>query len=187
MPWMLFAFGATVFFFHLSEVLLVVRYHRDRLSWESALLSPAYVAMLVLALVEFELERRYAPWLKVDAVAAVGLALVIAGEVTRKTAMMTAAKAFTHNIAEVKLAEHRLVTRGIYRWVRHPGYLGWFWWAIGAQLVLVNPVTTALATIAAWRFFARRIPHEEALLTSFFGADYDAYKRRTRTFLPFIP
>ena len=26
------------------------------------------------------------------------------------------------------------------RYCRHPGYLGWFVWAVGTQLLLVNPL-----------------------------------------------
>lgn len=29
------------------------------------------------------------------------------------------------------------------RYVRHPGYLGWYLWCIGGQLLLVNPLCAA--------------------------------------------
>lgn len=35
-----------------------------------------------------------------------------------------------------------LVTRGVYRLCRHPGYLGWYAWAVGTQLLLCNPICT---------------------------------------------
>jgi protein-S-isoprenylcysteine O-methyltransferase len=182
---MIVPFVIAVVLFHVSEIAFVAAFQRENLSWRSALLSPPYLAMLVAALVEWGLERRHAPWIKVEAVAWSGVALVAIGEAIRKTAMLTAAGAFTHEIAEERRDGHRLVTRGIYRFVRHPGYLGWFLWAIGAQLILVNPLTTVIAAVAAQRFFAARIPHEEALLRRFFP-EYDAYRARTRTFLPFI-
>lgn len=28
------------------------------------------------------------------------------------------------------------------RYIRHPGYLGWFVWAVAGQLLLANPITT---------------------------------------------
>ncbi len=115
------------------------------------------------------------------------MALAVAGELVRKSGMLTAGRAFTHTIAANRRDGHLLVTHGIYRWVRHPGYLGWFFWAIGIQLTLVNPGTTLLAAVVAQRFFARRIPKEEALLMQFFPADYEDYRRRTPTLLPFIP
>jgi protein-S-isoprenylcysteine O-methyltransferase len=186
MPWMLVTFAALVAFFHLSEVLLVWAFNREELSWQSALFSGSYVAMLVLTIVEFEVESRYAPWLKQPAVSIAGLVLAVAGEALRKAAMVTARRAFTHEIAEHKRDGHVLVTTGVYRVIRHPGYLGWFLWAIGAQLVLCNPIATVLAAVFAWRFFAERIPYEEARLRRFFPGTYDAYRARTRTWIPFI-
>lgn len=29
---------------------------------------------------------------------------------------------------------HQLVTRGVYRFLRHPSYFGWFWWSLGTQV-----------------------------------------------------
>jgi protein-S-isoprenylcysteine O-methyltransferase len=186
LPWMLAAFLGAVLAFHASEVLLVAVFNRDQLSWASTLVSPAYAAMLGAALAEFAAELRFAPWLKAAPVALVGALLVVAGESVRKTAMFTAQRAFTHEIVRGPREGHHLVTAGIYRYVRHPGYLGWFWWAIGAQLLLGNVLTTALAAVLAWRFFARRIPEEEAILVTLFP-DYPAYRARTPTWLPFIP
>ena len=43
------------------------------------------------------------------------------------------------------------------RWFRHPSYAGFFYWALGTQLVLQNPVSFTLYLIILWRFFSRRI------------------------------
>lgn len=40
--------------------------------------------------------------------------------------------------------------------------------------------------VQAWRFFANRIPYEEALLVEFFGTDYVRYRAATPTWLPYI-
>ena len=34
-----------------------------------------------------------------------------------------------------------------HRVIRHPGYLGWMVWAIGTQVLLLNPLSTVLFTI----------------------------------------
>ncbi|MBN8613917.1 MAG: isoprenylcysteine carboxylmethyltransferase family protein [Deltaproteobacteria bacterium] len=187
MPWMLVVFVVVVLAFHASEIAFVALVQRDRLSLESALLSPGYLAMLVLAIGEHLLEHAFFPAMKVAWISCVGLALVVAGELIRKTGMVTARRAFTHLIATTRSDDHALVTHGIYRFVRHPGYLGWLLWAIGCQLVLVNPITTVVAAIAAWRFFAARIPEEEAILVRFFPDSYEAYRRATPTWIPGIP
>jgi protein-S-isoprenylcysteine O-methyltransferase len=187
MAWMYWTFLGIVVFFHVSEFLLTWIYHRESVSRDSLLFSWPYVVMLGLATGEFWLEYTFSPVLKLPPVCLLGIGLCVAGEGVRKAAMITAGRAFTHQIAERKRAAHRLVTGGVYRVARHPAYLGWFWWAAGAQLVLCNPLTTALTVALAWRFFAHRIPLEETHLKAFFGDAYDAYRRRTPTWLPWIP
>lgn len=185
--WMLWTFLVIVATFHLSELFFVWCFHRDTLSWESMLFSWPYVAMLLLAISEFWVESNYLPILKQPFVSALGIALCISGELIRKSAMVSAGRGFTHKIAEHYHPSHQLTTHGIYRFSRHPGYFGWFWWAIGAQLVLSNPLSMLVAAIAAWHFFAERIPYEEERLQQFFGNAYIAYRRSTPTRLPFIP
>lgn len=51
---------------------------------------------------------------------------------------LTAGNAFTHRLRSTKQADHKLVTWGIYRYLRHPAYLGWFLWSVGTQALLCN-------------------------------------------------
>ncbi|MBL1179206.1 isoprenylcysteine carboxylmethyltransferase family protein [Pantanalinema sp. GBBB05] len=185
--WMLWTFFIIVTTFHLSEFFLVWCFHRDNLSWESMLFSWPYIAMLLLAIGEYWVESYYFPALKQPLVSALGIALCVSGEVIRKSAMVTAGSGFTHEIAEYHHPDHELKTQGIYSFSRHPSYFGWFWWAIGAQLVLSNLLSPIVAAIAAWRFFADRIPYEEERLQQFFGEAYATYRLNTPTRLPFIP
>ena len=85
----------------------------------------------------------------------------------RIAALFTAKHNFTHEIADEKKPEHVLVTEGIYKYVRHPGYagallqslmhgthalpLGWFWWTVGTQVMLLNPICIAGFAFASWR------------------------------------
>jgi protein-S-isoprenylcysteine O-methyltransferase len=185
--WMLWSFLVIVTTFHLSEFFLALCFNRDHLSWKSMLFSWPYVAMLLLAIVEYWVESHYCPFLKQPLVSALGIVLCVSGELVRKSAMVTAGRGFTHEIAEHYHPNHKLTTHGVYRFSRHPGYLGWFWWAIGAQLVLSNPLSTIIAAITAWHFFADRIPYEEERLQLFFGEAYTTYRLKTSTRLPFIP
>ena len=79
-----------------------------------------------------------------------------------------------------------LITRGIYRWLRHPSYVGFFYWSIGMQLILNNYLSAALSAAASCAFFRRRIPYEEGSLLSLFPDDYPAYARRTYIGIPFV-
>ena len=55
-----------------------------------------------------------------------------------------AGKAFTHLIKTERRPGHELVTTGVYRVLRHPGYFGWFVWACGTQILLCNVICTVL-------------------------------------------
>jgi protein-S-isoprenylcysteine O-methyltransferase len=70
--------------------------------------------------------------------------------------------------------------------LRHPAYFGWFYWSIGTQLLLCNPICIIAYTGASWSFFNARIPHEENLLLKFYPAGYPEYLRRTYIGIPFI-
>ena len=73
-----------------------------------------------------------------------GLTLVVVGEAMRKAAILTARHNFTHMVQLTRRAQHALVTHGIYKHIRHPGYLGWLLWAVGTQLLLQNALCTVL-------------------------------------------
>lgn len=147
-----------------------------------------YHAAVIACVAEYWLEALLLPGLKGwGAVSLLGLALVSGGQCLRTTAMWTAGSHFTHLVAEAKRQGHDLVTHGVYAHLRHPSYTGWFWWSVGTQLLLGNPVCSLAYAAASWRFFAGRIPHEEALLVDFFGDEYVAYAKRTRILIPLMP
>lgn len=70
--------------------------------------------------------------------------------------------------------------------VRHPSYAGFFWWAIGTQILLSNPVSLLVFFVALVRFFAQRIAVEEAALCDFFGEAYRTYRQRVTAGVPFV-
>lgn len=131
-----------------------------------------------------------APWLKGwGVVSGVGLAAVVAGQVVRTAAMWAAGANFTHVVEDgpERRPEHALVTHGVYTVLRHPSYAGWFWWSVGTQALLGNPVCAAAYAAAAWRFFAGRIPGEEAALARYFGREYGEWARGRWVGIPWVP
>ena len=64
--------------------------------------------------------------------------------------------------------------------------MGWSLWAIGTQIVLLNPVSFLAYIYATRMFFNERIPIEEMKLVEFFGDDYIDYAKRVPTRMPFI-
>ena len=91
-----------------------------------------------------------------------GAAMLVVGQGTRTTAMMHAGSNFNHLIQKKKKEGHVLVTGGIYRYLRHPSYFGFFWWGLGTQVVLGNAVCLVGYAVVLWRFFRKRIKSESS-------------------------
>lgn len=80
---------------------------------------------------------------------------------------------------------HKLVTTGIYTYIRNPSYLGLLIGAIGWGLAFRSIVGVILGLLNLIPLIAR-MDAEEALLRSEFGAEYDAYYARTKRLIPGI-
>ena len=176
--------------FHMAEYLLTAAFRPDTLSFDNFLLnhSTAYQACVLMAWTEYWLEFSFFSsmgrgW---GALNSLGLLICLVGLVSRSLGMATASTNFSHKIEERKRDEHRLVTHGIYAHLRHPAYFGFFWWSVGTQILLCNPICVIGYAGATWHFFYDRIPHEEALLIQFFGEQYRAYMKDTVIGIPFI-
>ena len=81
--------------------------------------------------------------------------------------------------------EHKLVTTGIYRWIRHPLY------TIGSTLftalgLMADNWFIMTVGIFAFILMAIRTPKEETRLIEKFGDDYREYMKRTGRFFPKI-
>jgi protein-S-isoprenylcysteine O-methyltransferase Ste14 len=79
--------------------------------------------------------------------------------------------------------EHKLVTNGIYRWVRHPLYTVGSSLFISFGMMAENWFIAALGVLA-FIGMAIRTPKEEANLIEKFGDEYREYMKRTGRFLP---
>src|SRR3989338_3574926 len=79
--------------------------------------------------------------------------------------------------------EHRLVTSGPYRWIRHPLYSFGTLLLLGFSLLAASWFIAA-AAVTGGILLARRTPIEEARLLEQFGEEYHSYIQRTGRFLP---
>jgi protein-S-isoprenylcysteine O-methyltransferase len=127
-------------------------------------------------------------------------------QIIRSLAMLTAGSNFTHLVADKKHEDHALITHGIYRYsfffprklyfkssyyqtpqksiLRHPSYTGFFYWAVGLQILLSNPLCTVAYVLALQKFFSDRIYIEEGALVQFFGEAYIRYRQKTGVWIP---
>jgi protein-S-isoprenylcysteine O-methyltransferase Ste14 len=69
--------------------------------------------------------------------------------------------------------------RGLYRWVRHPGYAGTMIAMVGLGIALMNWFSVLAMTLIVPALVVR-IALEERMLTRAFAPAYEAYCRRTR-------
>ena len=77
-----------------------------------------------------------------------------------------------------------LVTRGLYRWVRHPLYLGEYVAVGGILISAISPlallVYVSFLALQAWR----ALNEERALVAVF--PEYEEYSQRTARIIPFV-
>lgn len=73
--------------------------------------------------------------------------------------------------------EHKLVTDGPYRYMRHPRYSGIIFWVFGVALVFLSIPALVLAVLMS-ALMLIRIPKEEKILHEEFGKEWEDYCRR---------
>ena len=80
--------------------------------------------------------------------------------------------------------EHRLITQGVYRAIRHPMYSALILYAVGQALVIPNWVAGFANLIALVVLLALRVGAEEKMMAAQFGSEYAAYAARTKRLIP---
>ena len=82
--------------------------------------------------------------------------------------------------------EHRLVTTGIYRLIRHPMYSSFFLLAVAQLMLLPNWFAGATGLIGVGMLYAFRIRQEERMMIERFGAEYGDYMAHTARLIPWL-
>jgi protein-S-isoprenylcysteine O-methyltransferase Ste14 len=81
---------------------------------------------------------------------------------------------------------HKLVTDGIYRSIRHPMYTAFWLWAIAQALLLPNWVAGFAGLVGFGTLFFFRVAREEQMMLDSFGEQYNQYVSRTSRIIPWI-
>ncbi|MFH0843730.1 MAG: isoprenylcysteine carboxylmethyltransferase family protein [Bacteroidota bacterium] len=111
-----------------------------------------------------------------------GLSLILSGMIFRFVSIMTLGKFFTVDVSIQK--DHQLKKDGVYRFIRHPSYLGSILSFIGFGLSLNNWISLFMITIPVTTAMIYRIKVEEKLLIEQFGSTYTDYMKRTHKLIP---
>jgi protein-S-isoprenylcysteine O-methyltransferase Ste14 len=111
-----------------------------------------------------------------------GASLVVAGLLVRHLAMRTLAAWFAYQVRIEP--DQPLVSTGLYRRVRHPGYLGQLLVFAGFGVALANGIAIVGMLVPVVIVFGWRIRVEEAEMGRHFGAAYETYRRGTWRLIP---
>ncbi len=113
----------------------------------------------------------------------VGLVLYTTGFVLMNRAAAALEKQFSTAVTIQE--DHRLVTQGPYRMLRHPRYIGIIMLFLGIALVFRSVVSIVLnfllVVVLRWR-----INDEETMMKQHFGSEWDEYAKRTRRLIPWV-
>jgi protein-S-isoprenylcysteine O-methyltransferase Ste14 len=113
----------------------------------------------------------------------VGTILVVIGLIIAIIARKVLADNWSSNVDIKK--NHKLITTGIYRYMRHPIYTGISLMGFGSILVDQSFLVTLFFVIMIV-FLVYKQRQEELLLTKHFPKDYAEYKKRTKALIPFL-
>jgi protein-S-isoprenylcysteine O-methyltransferase len=110
------------------------------------------------------------------------IAMIWAGIALRLWAVLTLGRHFRTSVRI--LDDHKLVTSGPYRVLRHPSYTGDLLAVSGIGLAMGNWIALAGAFGCIFLAYSLRILIEESALRVRFGEAFKAYRKRTWAFIP---
>lgn len=116
--------------------------------------------------------------------AGMGVLIFVVGLWIRFVAIRTLGHLFTHKLTIKR--DHRLVTEGIYRYIRHPGYTGTLLQGIGMMVAARSWAGLLLFFLSAGTILVLRMFREEMMLKQTFGQEYENYARQTKRLIPWI-
>jgi protein-S-isoprenylcysteine O-methyltransferase Ste14 len=113
---------------------------------------------------------------------AVGMALVAIGLLIRVHSILTLKQYFTYSVAKVE--NQKIVETGLYKFIRHPGYLGQSIIFIGLSTSTSNWLSILVMMLPITLGYLYRIRVEERFMLEQLGKDYSDYQRRTKSIIP---
>lgn len=97
---------------------------------------------------------------------------------------MTLKQQFTYTVT--KIEKHELIEKGLYKSIRHPGYLGQLIIFTGISTLLSNWLSILLMIIPVFLGYFYRIIVEEKFMVNQMGQKYIDYQKRTKKLIPMI-
>jgi len=128
-------------------------------------------------------------WLKFgtfhnETIGTIGISLMVVGLLIRVNSILTLGKYYTRTLLTV--GKQDIIKKGLYKYIRHPGYLGTIFIWSAAGLAIQNGIIFITATILILISYNYRITNEEKMLLNTFGEKYSEYKKHSWRLIPFV-
>jgi protein-S-isoprenylcysteine O-methyltransferase Ste14 len=114
----------------------------------------------------------------------IGSVLTITGLIIRVTSILKLKQHFTYTVTKVD--NHELIETGLYKIIRHPGYLGQLIIFLGISICLSNWLSILLMAIPVCLGYLNRINVEEKFMAEQLGQKYLDYRKRTKKLIPLV-
>jgi protein-S-isoprenylcysteine O-methyltransferase Ste14 len=139
-----------------------------------------FSGMLVTALDFIMIQRMI---YRFDLVSLTGLVLLLVGSAIRVQARRTLGNYFSPVVRI--LPEHKLIRYGVYKHIRHPGYLGELFLYFSVPLFF-HSLYGFFVMVFLIPFILYRIKVEEQMLIEKFGDEYRDYMRKSKRLIPYV-
>lgn len=114
----------------------------------------------------------------------IGSILALTGLIIRVTSILQLKQQFTYTVT--KIENHELIEKGLYKIIRHPGYLGQLIIFLGISTCLSNWISILLMIIPVLLGYLNRMNVEEKFMVKHMGQKYIDYQKRTKRLIPTI-
>jgi protein-S-isoprenylcysteine O-methyltransferase Ste14 len=162
---------------YLRMTVMITVFLKRSIGWEEAISVPVgfgvyFVGYALLG------GARSVPFGALDVV---GIVLFLAG-----AALNTTAELLRHRWRRDPSHRGKLYTGGLFRFSRHVNYFGDVVWVAGWALVTRNPWSAIVPVFLFCMFAFYNVPRLDSHLARKHGAEFQAYRSRTRGLVPFL-
>lgn len=140
--------------------------------------------MATLPLGSFVAEHTAAPITSYAYFSKFGIAMIVSGMLFRFYSIYTLGHYFTVDVTIRD--DHRIVQHGVYKYLRHPSYLGSLISFVGNGIAMNNYIAFLITVLPVSAAFLYRMYVEEKVLINNFGEEYLQYKKHTWRLIPFV-
>lgn len=115
---------------------------------------------------------------------ALGMTLIALGLTIRVHSILTLNQFFTYSVTKVE--NQKIIETGLYKFIRHPGYLGQWMIFVGISTSLSNWLSILVMMMLVIVGYLYRIQVEERFMLEEMGENYLKYQARTKRIIPLI-